>query len=111
VIGANDRPASSIAFSQSDRLRRRTSFSPVAGASDMGNTSQYHYKGQVEAADMDDMKSQYAGTQSGVTVFPGIATRHLVFSAMLQLIKRLLRFFMSEPPSIPSLFPKSFIFV
>jgi regulator of nonsense transcripts 1 len=69
VIGANDRPASSIAYSQSDRLRRRTSFSSVAGASDMGSMSQYDYKSQDEAADMDDMKSQYAGTQSGVTVF------------------------------------------
>jgi regulator of nonsense transcripts 1 len=35
----------------------------------MGSMSQYDYKSQDEAADMDDMKSQYAGTQSGVTVF------------------------------------------
>lgn len=63
--------ASSIAYSQSDRLRRRSSFgsASVAGASDLGSSSQYDYKSQDEAADMDDMKSQYAGTQSGVTVF------------------------------------------
>lgn len=57
------------AFSQADRLRRRTSFSSVAGTSDIGSLSQYDYKSQDEAIDMDDMKSQYAGTQSGVTVF------------------------------------------
>jgi regulator of nonsense transcripts 1 len=68
AVGMSDR-ASSMAYSQSDRLRRRTSFSSVAGASDMGSMSQYDYKSQDEAADMDDMKSQYAGTQSGVTVF------------------------------------------
>lgn len=61
--------ASSVAYSQSDRLRRRTSFSSLAGASDLGSLSQYDYKSQDDGADMDDMKSQYAGTQSGVTVF------------------------------------------
>lgn len=71
VVGASERAASSMAYSQSDRLRRRTSFSnsSVASASDMGSLSQYDYKSQDDAADMDDMKSQYAGTQSGVTVF------------------------------------------
>lgn len=61
----------SISFSQSDRLRRRTSFgsASVTGTSDVGSISQYDYKSQDESADMDDMKSQYAGTQSGVTVF------------------------------------------
>ncbi|EKM55248.1 uncharacterized protein PHACADRAFT_28301 [Phanerochaete carnosa HHB-10118-sp] len=71
VIGSTvgtDR-ASSVAYSQSDRLRRRTSFSSVAGASDMGSLSQYDYKSQDDGTDMDDMKSQYTGTQSGVTVF------------------------------------------
>lgn len=60
-----------IAYSQSDRLRRRTSFgsASVAGQSDLGSLSQYDYKSQDDAADLDDMKSQYAGTQSGVTVF------------------------------------------
>ncbi|KAF9478474.1 hypothetical protein BDN70DRAFT_43016 [Pholiota conissans] len=60
-----------IAYSQSDRLRRRTSFgsASVAGQSDLGSLSQYDYKSQDDAGDMDDMKSQYAGTQSGVTVF------------------------------------------
>ena len=71
VIGASERATSSMAYSQSDRLRRRASFSSssVAGASDLGSISQYDYKSQDDAADMDDMKSQYAGTQSGVTVF------------------------------------------
>ena len=60
----------SIAYSQSDRLRRRSSFSSVAGGSDMGSlSSAYDYKSQDDAADLDDMKSQYAGTQSGVTIF------------------------------------------
>lgn len=64
--------ASNIAYSQSDRIRgRRTSFgsASVAGVSDVGSLSQYDYKSQDDAGDMDDMKSQYAGTQSGVTVF------------------------------------------
>lgn len=71
VIGSTvgtDR-ASSVAYSQSDRLRRRTSFSSMAGTSDMGSLSQYDYKSQDDGTDMDDMKSQYTGTQSGVTVF------------------------------------------
>ncbi|KAF8912171.1 hypothetical protein CPB84DRAFT_759742 [Gymnopilus junonius] len=60
-----------IAYSQSDRLRRRTSFgsASVAGQSDLGSLSQYDYKSQDDTADLDDMKSQYAGTQNGVTVF------------------------------------------
>jgi regulator of nonsense transcripts 1 len=71
VIGASERASSSMAYSQSDRLRRRASFSnsSVAGTSDLGSISQYDYKSQDDAADMDDMKSQYAGTQAGVTVF------------------------------------------
>ena len=71
VVGgiAPSERGSSIAYSQSDRLRRRTSFSSMTGASDMGSLSQFDYKSQDESADMDDMKSQYAGTQSGVTVF------------------------------------------
>lgn len=58
----------SIAYSQSDRLRRRGSFSSAAGT-DMGSMSGYDYKSQDGASDADDMKSQYTGTQSGVTVF------------------------------------------
>lgn len=60
-----------IAYSQSDRLRRRTSFgsASVTGQSDLGSLSQYDYKSQDDAGDLDDMKSQYAGTQNGVTVF------------------------------------------
>lgn len=68
TMGMSDR-ASSMAYSQSDRLHRRSSFSSMAGTSDLGSLSQYDYKSQDETADMDDMKSQYAGTQSGVTVF------------------------------------------
>jgi len=56
-----------VAFSQSDRLRRRTSFSSMAGTSKVG--SAYDYKSQNDAADMDDMKSQYVATQSGVTAY------------------------------------------
>ncbi|KAH9917450.1 AAA domain-containing protein [Fomitopsis serialis] len=69
AIGPSDRSASSMAYSQSDRLRRRSSFSSTTGASDMGSLSQYDYKSQDDGTDMDDMKSQYTGTQSGVTVF------------------------------------------
>jgi regulator of nonsense transcripts 1 len=59
-----------VGFSQSDRLRRRTSFSSVAGASEIGSLSSgFDYKSQDDAADMDDMKSQYAATQSGVTTY------------------------------------------
>jgi len=70
VIGLGGSGAS-VAYSQSDRLRRRSSFgsSSVAGQSDLGSLSGYDYKSQDDAADLDDMKSQYAGTQSGVTVF------------------------------------------
>ena len=71
VIGSTvgtDR-ASSMAYSQSDRLHRRSSFSSMAGTSDLGSLSQYDYKSQDDGTDMDDMKSQYTGTQSGVTVF------------------------------------------
>ncbi|KAJ3866800.1 ATP dependent helicase [Lentinula novae-zelandiae] len=72
VIGSTtggDR-ANNLTFSQSDRLRRRPSFgsSSVAGT-DMGSISQYDYKAQDESGELDDMKSQYTGTQSGVTVF------------------------------------------
>lgn len=68
VVGGS---APSITYSQSDRLRRRSSFgsASVAETSELGSLSQYDYKSQDEGADLDDMKSQYAGTQSGVTVF------------------------------------------
>lgn len=68
AVGMSDHRATSMTFSQSDRLRRRTSFSSIAGTSDLGSLSQYDYKGQDDAQD-DDVKSQYTGTQSGVTVF------------------------------------------
>ena len=71
VVGGVGGSGQSIAYSQSDRLRRRSSFgsASVAGQSDLGSLSGYDYKSQDDAADLDDMKSQYAGTQSGVTVF------------------------------------------
>lgn len=68
TLGTSDRP-SSMAYSQSDRLQRRSSFSSMAGTSDLGSLSQYDYKSQDDGTDMDDMKSQYTGTQSGITVF------------------------------------------
>ncbi|KAG1865129.1 hypothetical protein C8R48DRAFT_706094 [Suillus tomentosus] len=58
-----------MAFSQSDRLQRRGSFSYAAGASDMASMSGYDYKSQDGTTDLDDVKSQYVGTQSSVTVF------------------------------------------
>ena len=68
MVGASDRPGA-VAYSQSDRLQRRSSFSSTAGTSDLGSLSQYDYKSQDDGTDLDDMKSQYTGTQSGVTVF------------------------------------------
>jgi regulator of nonsense transcripts 1 len=64
VIGsqAPSEHTGSIAFSQSDRIRRRSSFSST---SDMGSLSTYDYKSQEDAGD-DDMRSQYS---SGVTEF------------------------------------------
>jgi len=71
VVGGDRGSSVNIAYSQSDRLRRRSSFgsASVTGQSDLGSISQYDYKSQDDANDMDDMKSQYTGTQSGVTVF------------------------------------------
>ena len=68
-VGTSDHRSTSMVYSQSDRLRRRTSFSSIAGTSDMGSLSQYDYKGQDDISDLDDVKSQYTGTQAGVTVF------------------------------------------
>ncbi|KAF8301116.1 hypothetical protein DL93DRAFT_543740 [Clavulina sp. PMI_390] len=60
----------SLAYSQSDRLRRRLSQSSFAGISDIGsNLSALDYKTQDEAADLDDMRSQYSQSQSGFTEF------------------------------------------
>ncbi|KXN91430.1 Regulator of nonsense transcripts 1 [Leucoagaricus sp. SymC.cos] len=71
VLGGDRASSVNIAYSQSDRLRRRSSFgsASVTGQSDLGSISQYDYKSQDDANDLDDMKSQYTGTQSGVTVF------------------------------------------
>jgi len=71
VLGVSRTNSVNIAYSQSDRLRRRSSFgsASVAGQSDLGSISQYDYKSQDDANDLDDVKSQYTGTQAGVTVF------------------------------------------
>ncbi|EAU88694.1 ATP dependent helicase [Coprinopsis cinerea okayama7 len=71
VVGGGSVHSSNLAYSQSDRLRRRGSFgsSSVTGQSDLGSMIGYDYKSQDDGGDMDDMKSQYTGTQSGVTVF------------------------------------------
>lgn len=59
-----------IAYSQSDRLRRRLSQSSLAGVSDLGsNLSALDYKSQDEAIDLDDLRSQYSQSQSGFTEF------------------------------------------
>ncbi|KAG8898911.1 hypothetical protein FRB99_007071 [Tulasnella sp. 403] len=73
VIGGattSSRP-SNIAFSQSDRLRRRLSQSSMGGTSDLGSLA-FDYKSQDDAADLDDVRSQYSqshASQSGVTEF------------------------------------------
>jgi len=66
VIGsqAPSERTSSIAYSQSDRIHRRASFSST---SDMGSLSTYDYKSQEDSVDLDDMRSQYSA--SGVTEF------------------------------------------
>ncbi|KAJ8517197.1 hypothetical protein ONZ45_g5573 [Pleurotus djamor] len=69
TISTSTRPGPSVTYNQSDRLRRRSSFSSVAGTSELGSVSQYDYKSQDGTTDIDDVKSQYNGTQSGVTVF------------------------------------------
>jgi len=71
VLGGDRTSSVNIAYSQSDRLRRRPSFgsTSVTGQSDLGSISQYDYKSQDDANDLDDVKSQYTGTQAGVTVF------------------------------------------
>ncbi|KDQ07256.1 hypothetical protein BOTBODRAFT_613657 [Botryobasidium botryosum FD-172 SS1] len=71
VVGsvAPSERASNIAFSQSDRLRRRLSLSSMGGTSDLGSFSTFDYKSQDDAADLDDMRSQYSHSQSGFTEF------------------------------------------
>ncbi|KAG8877141.1 hypothetical protein FRB98_006858 [Tulasnella sp. 332] len=61
-----------IAFSQSDRLRRRLSQSSMGGTSDLGSMSAFDYKSQQDAPDLDDVRSQYSlsrASQSGMTEF------------------------------------------
>lgn len=68
VVGAPVR-AGNMAFSQSDRLRRRLSQSSMGGASDLGSLSTFDYKSQDDAVDLDDVRSQYSHSQAGVTEF------------------------------------------
>jgi len=66
VVGSTTGASSvNLAYSQSDRLTRRGSF---GSASEVESLATYDYS-QDDLNDMDDVKSQYAGTQSGVTVF------------------------------------------
>ena len=67
-VGTSNCCLTNMAFSQSDWLWRQTSFS-VTGTSNMGSLLQYNYKGQDDISDLDDMKSQYIGAQTGVVVF------------------------------------------
>lgn len=67
---ASERSVANIAYSQSDRLRRRLSQSSLAGVSDLGsNLSALDYKTQDEAIDLDDIRSQYSQSQSSFTEF------------------------------------------
>ena len=45
------------------------SLSSTGGVSDLGSLASSDYKSQDDAAELDDIKSQYSGTQAGVTVF------------------------------------------
>jgi regulator of nonsense transcripts 1 len=71
VVGstAPSERSANIAYSQSDRLRRRLSFSSMGGTSDMGSLSTFDYKSQDDSGDLDDMRSQYSHSQSGITDF------------------------------------------
>jgi len=41
----------------------------MAGASELGSMSNFDYKSQDDAADLDDVRTQYSQSQSGVTEF------------------------------------------
>ncbi|QRW14273.1 regulator of nonsense transcripts protein [Ceratobasidium sp. AG-Ba] len=70
VAGSQFDHSGHLAFSQSDRLRRRNSFTSMAGTSDVGSISVYDYKSQDSVIDADDSESQYShSAQSGVTEF------------------------------------------
>jgi regulator of nonsense transcripts 1 len=72
ALGGPAPSTSSIAYSQSDRLRRGrrgSGSSSWAGTSELGSVSGYDYKSTDDGAD-DDVKSQYtAQSQAGVTVY------------------------------------------
>lgn len=73
VSGSSVLGGSSIAYSQSDRLRRgrrgSTSSSWAGTNSELGGASAYDYKSTDDGVD-DDVKSQYtAQSQAGVTVY------------------------------------------
>ncbi|KIO18694.1 hypothetical protein M407DRAFT_246419 [Tulasnella calospora MUT 4182] len=58
-----------ISYTQSDRLRRRLSQGSLAASSELGSFAASDYKSQDEALDLDDVRSQYSQSQSGVTEF------------------------------------------
>jgi len=71
-LAASQRQGGNLAFSQSDRLRRRLSQSSLGGTSDLGSMSTFDYKSQQDAPDLDDVRSQYSisrVSQSGLTEF------------------------------------------
>lgn len=65
-----------VGYAQADRLRRGRAGSfggsevggGVGGASTAG-TSAWDYKSQDDAGELDDVRSQYASTTSGVTTY------------------------------------------
>src|SRR5258708_38513321 len=73
ILGSSVAPSergghiNNIAYSQSDRLRRRLSFSSLAGVSDLGSVSAVDYKSQDDSADLDALRSQYSHSQAGLT--------------------------------------------
>ncbi|KAG9018942.1 hypothetical protein FRB90_008136 [Tulasnella sp. 427] len=58
-----------ISYNQSDRLRRRLSQGSLAASSELGSFVASDYKSHDDALDLDDVRSQYSQSQSGVTEF------------------------------------------
>jgi regulator of nonsense transcripts 1 len=74
IIGAStapsERSATNIAYSQSDRQRRRLSQSSFAAVSDLGShLSASDYKSQEDGGDLDELRTQLAQSQLGCTEF------------------------------------------
>ena len=64
-----------VGYAQADRLRRRAgSFGGSEaggglGAASTAGTSAWDYKSQDDGGELDDVRSQYASTTSGVTTY------------------------------------------